>query len=148
MSSVRLTKEEENDRYGRDVKLSISGTVIDIDVSGSGDISLTDGLAQLVLNVVTLLLNTTTNLVTGEGEISWLPDFGSAFRFLILNPIPEEEYLEILQLETINAITTFYGDIVTSAEFSNAYVTADGGMFFEINLTVVGGSLATLGVIV
>jgi len=148
MSPKLMTNAEENEIYGRDLKLRAIDGSLDLDVKGDGDLKLTDGLAELTLNVVTLLLNTVYNPVTGEGELPFHPDFGSTFKYLTLNPIPDEEFIEIMQVEVINSIMKYYSNIITSIEFSNTYATTSGELYFEIILTIISGGTATLGVTV
>lgn len=118
------TPEEENLIFGRDMMvsyLSVDGFdtgSIDIQVDGTGDLKLSNGLTELVLSHITMLLSTVYDYVSALGELPYHPNFGSALPNLLLSAAPTDEQIEVMQNEIILSVFTHFSDLVTGLEFA------------------------------
>lgn len=140
-----LTAEDEDYVFGNDIQLKIIDGKIDLDVDDRGDLKVTEGLSELVVNLVSFILNIDYDVFTGQGELPFHPTFGSSFRKLIFNPLPSDEYLRILQSEIIMVIVTNFEDLIKSVQFTNSYKdVTDNSLHFDILITTVTGGTVTL----
>ena len=143
-----LTTAQENELFGRDIQVESSDGYIDLVVSDSGDIKITDGLTNLVANAIIHMLLTVYNHEEGRGELPFHPSFGSSFKFLIKNPIPDNDYIEIIKAEVISSIYKFYGDMVIGINFSEVELKSDGVLSFNIYVEVTNGGKISMGMTV
>ena len=111
------TPEEENTIFGQDATLTYTEGGLDIQVDDSGDINLSDGLSELVVSYLTMVLTTTRDYISGEGELPFHPTFGSALPSLLLSVAPTEEQIEVILAEIYHAVFTQLPDLVTLIEF-------------------------------
>lgn len=140
-----LTITQENELFGRDIQLDSSDGNIDLVVADNGDIKITNGLTDLVSNSIIFLLLTVYNHEDGGGELPFHPNFGSSFKFLIKNPIPDSDYVEVIKAEIITSIYKFYGDLVVGINFSEVEYKSDGVLYFNIYIEVTNGGVISMG---
>jgi len=143
-----LTTAQENIIFGRDMKLGCSDGYLDFVVSDGGDFKLTNGLTELVSNGSLFLLLTVYDYNKGRGELPFHPEFGSAFKFLIMNPVPDDDFIEIIKSEVITSIYKFFGDLIVGIDFSSATLKSNGIVYFDVYIKTTNGGKITMGLTV
>jgi len=113
-----FTLSDENEIFGRDISLTYTANNLpDIEIDESGDLKLTNGLAELVASQVTMMLITIYDYMSGQGELPYHPEFGSALLTLLMTIEPSEEQIEMLKNEIFLSIFTHFPDLVEAVEF-------------------------------
>ena len=143
-----LSTAQENQIFGRDIEVSSSDGYLDIEADSNGDIKLTDGLTELVANGAIFLLLTVYNYEEGKGELPFHPEFGSSFKYLIMNPIPDKDFVDIIQAETVTSLYKFFGDLITGIEFSESQFKSNGILYFNVYIQTTNGGKITMGLTV
>jgi len=130
------TPEEENQVFGRDATITyLSGGGLDLQIDDTGDIQLSNGLTELVLSHITMLLSTNHDYISRLGELPFHPTFGSALPTLLLASTSTEEQLEVIQNEIYLSIFSHFPDLISGVEFG--YVKFDKiNRRMEMHMTV------------
>ena len=140
-----LTITQENELFGRDMQLDSSDSYLDLVADSNGDIKITNGLTNLVSNSAIFLLLTAFNHEEGRGELPFHPEFGSSFKFLIKNPLPDNDYIDIIKSEIITSLYKFYGDLIAGISFSEVEFKSNGIIYFNIFIQTTNGGTISMG---
>jgi len=144
------TPEEENQLFGRDMMVEYLSTGgLDLKVDGTGDIQLSNGLAELTISAITMLLSTVYDYLSGNGELPFHPTFGSSLPRLLLSADATEEQIDLIQNEIYLSVFSNFSDIVAGVEFPYVgYDSVNRTLELHINVYTVTGSLGSVVMVV